>query len=69
MKLFKVKDAEMMSAEAVKAGNGILFDMTDPKLWYNESVSDVYIPTFRNLQEKYDGLAVGNLTLKNIQTE
>jgi hypothetical protein len=28
MKLFKVKDAEMMSADAVKAGNGILFDMS-----------------------------------------
>jgi len=69
LKLFKIKDAEEMSAEAVKNKNGILFDMNDRTLWYNESVADVYIPSYTNLQEKYDGLAVGNLTLANLQTE
>lgn len=69
MKLFRIKDAEMMSADAVKAGNGILFDMSDKSKWYNESVSDVYIPSFTNLQEKYDEVAIGNLTLKNLQDE
>jgi hypothetical protein len=59
-----------MSKEAKKLGNALLFDMSDPKKWYNESVADVYIPTYSDLQIKYDGgVAVGNLTLKNLQAE
>ena len=70
MQLFKIKDAELMSKEAKQLGNALLFDMNDPKKWYNESVADVYIPTYSDLQIKYDGgVAVGNLTLKNLQAE
>ena len=45
MMLFNIKDAELMSSTSRK----ITFDMADKSLWYNESLRDMYIPTFQNL--------------------
>jgi len=65
MQLFRIQDAEEMSKNAKQH---ILFDMADKNLWYNESIKDNYIPTYQDLQERFNGKDDGNLTLKNMES-